>query len=1185
MSKKEWQTGLMIIQGNRPETLRDLMTEWIKRHPLAPFEQEHILVQSNGIAQWLKMALARPQSQGGLGIAAAIKVDLPMRFLWQGYRAFMPEIPSLTPFDKGPLTWLLYHLFSDIDAVKGAVSDATVLAPLLSYLEQDPSPRRVYQLAGKLADLYDQYQVYRPDWLQEWQQGIDTLVDDQAQYRWQPHIWRLIKQHIALDPAQAQSRADVHAQVINICRTSTTAPAELPKRVLIFGISALPYTVLEFLDAISPFCQVLLFVHTPSQYYWGDLVEGKDLLRQHHKRASSHTHLAGQVPQHLHLCGNPLLASWGKQGRDYLQLLAEHDQPDRYRDFFNQRTGSSIDVFESPCEASHTTPSTLLTQLQDDIYELRSVQQRQALCQAPGYTLDLEKDCSLLFYEAHSALREVEILHDMLLHEFEQATLTGSGLEPRDILVMVPDINTYAPHIHAVFGRYKSLEGEVANDKRYIPFHIADQSQRGVNKLLNAFETLLHAVDARFSVSELLDLLDTPALLARFGLLQEQVPRLHRWIKEANIRWGLNDAHRQEVGFRHIEPQNTWLFGLERMLLGYASGADSHWQGIEPYDEVTGLEAEMLGPLIELINALIDLRQQLQHPRTAAAWEMMITQQLCSQFFKPQSATDARVLDSISAALSQWCEHCALVHCGESLMPIEVLRDELMNQIDKPSLSQKFLGGSVNFATLMPMRAIPFSQIWLLGMNDGDYPRAHHVSDFDLMAKSYRPGDRSRREDDRYLFLEAILSARQKLVISWVARNIRDNSERPSSVLVGQLRDYLTEGWQPLFPVRKDCKGLATRLTTMHPLQPFSRAYFQQQKNDRLFTYATEWRQVHEPRPAHNADMPPLLLETNLNLKMLATFLRYPLKTLFEQRLGVKSFDQDDTTEDDETFVMGGLASWSLYDHLIKQVLTANKQNPTHDLEDALQQTIARAAAAGLLPHAGFSAHARQQMLQHLLPALAAFDAMKKAYPEVLAGHRHTWPLGTVKANGESLAFDDVVPELRQAHGQAQEAIRLIISPSRLFAGEQKIENIKHYHLVKYWPEHLLAQLQIPTTTYLFSVGGDKPFELAPLPHETAKNLLNTLAHHCLEALTTPLPVACKAGIAQVRGKNASSEYFDEFRQAGDRIDYRLYARFWQDFEALTACGRFDELSQALYAPLVTHSSAIDVTTAEEQDA
>lgn len=1183
MSKQEWQTGFMVIHGNRPETLRDLMTEWVKRHPLAPFEQEHILVQSNGIAQWLKMALARPQSQGGLGIASAIKVDLPMRFLWQGYRAFMPEIPSLTPFDKGPLTWLLYRLFSDIDAVKSSVSDATALAPLLSYLEQDPSPRRVYQLAGKLADLYDQYQVYRPDWLQEWQQGIDTLVDEQDQYRWQPHIWRLIKQHIALDPTQAQSRADIHAQVINICRTSTTAPAGLPKRVLIFGISALPYTVLEFLDAISPFCQVLLFVHTPSQYYWGDLAEGKELLRRHHKRVANNTPITDLASQHLSLVGNPLLASWGKQGRDYLNLLAEHDQPDRYHDFFKQRTGSSIDVFESPCETSHTAAPPLLTQLQDDIYELRSVKDRQALCQAPGYRLDLEMDCSLLFYEAHSTLREVEILHDMLLHELEQATLAGRVLEPRDILVMVPDINTYAPHIQAVFGRYKSLEGEVTNDKRYIPFHIADQSQRGINKVVTAFETLLHAVDARFSVSELLDLLDTPALLARFGLLQEQLPRLHRWIKEANIRWGLDDAHRQEVGFSHIEPQNTWLFGLERMLLGYASGA-SDWQGIEPYDEVSGLESVMLGPLIELINALIDLRQQLQQPRTAEGWETMLTQ-LCSQFFTPQSAADSRVLDTIYVALSQWREHFTLVHCGESLIPIDVLRDELMNQIDQPSLSQKFLGGSVNFATLMPMRAIPFAQIWLLGMNDGDYPRAHQVSDFDLMAKSHRPGDRSRREDDRYLFLEAILSARQKLVISWVGRNIRDNSKKPSSVLVGQLRDYLSEGWQPLFPAPEPDQGLATRLTTVHPLQPFSRAYFQPQDNDRLFTYAKEWRQIHDKQPTQHIDIPPLRLETNLNLKMLATFLRYPLKTLFEQRLGVKSFEQDETTEDDEHFVMSGLASWSLYDQLIKQVLTANKQDPTHDLEDVLQQTISRAVAAGQLPHAGFSAHARQQMLQDLLPALAAFGDMKKAYPIIVAGHRHSWPLDALTANGDSLAFDDVGPELRQTHEQAQEAIRLIISPSRLFNGEQKMEKIKHYHLVKYWPEHLLAQLQIPTTTYLFSVGGDKPCKLGPLSHETAQNFLNTLAHHCLEALTTPLPVACKAGIEQVRGEDPSTTYFDEYRQAGDRVDYRLYGRFWQDFDALSACGRFAELSEALYGPLVKHSGAIAVTIAEEQDA
>src|SRR5690606_9535507 len=123
--------------------------------------------------------------------------------------------------------------------------------------------------------------------------------------------------------------------------------------------------------------------------------------------------------------------------------------------------------------------------------------------------------------------------------------------------------------------------------------------------------------------------------------------------------------------------------------------------------------------------------------------------------------------------------------------------------------------------------------------NDGDYPRPRAPAHFDLTENDYRPGDRSRRDDDRYLFLEALLSARERFYLSWVGRSVVDNAESPPSVLVAQLRDHLAD----VLHSESGYDNVLEQLTTEHPLQGFSREYFRSASPEsRLFTYSREWR-------------------------------------------------------------------------------------------------------------------------------------------------------------------------------------------------------------------------------------------------------------------------------------------------------------------------------------------------------
>ena len=351
----------------------------------------------------------------------------------------------------------------------------------------------------------------------------------------------------------------------------------------------------------------------------------------------------------------------------------------------------------------------------------------------------------------------------------------------------MPDIEVYTPHIQAVFGLLD------VDDPRHIPFSVADRGQRDFDPLIGALETLLALPQSRLTVSDVLDLLEVPALRARFGISTDDLPKLRSWISGANIRWGLHAEQRASLGLPQAGGEsapNSWAFGLRRMLLGYAAGDKAGaWNDIEPYAEIGGLDAALLGPLTRLVDALDETWQTLRKPATVEAWCERL-RSLKTTFFAADDSEDAYTLERLDAALEAWrdaCDEAALT--GE--LPLSIVGDYWLSQFEGGGLTQRFFAGAVTFATLMPMRAIPFRIVCLLGMNDGDYPRNRMPLDFDLMRRDYRPGDRSRREDDRYLFLEALLSAREHLHVSWVGRSVNDNTPRPPSVLVGQLRDHL----------------------------------------------------------------------------------------------------------------------------------------------------------------------------------------------------------------------------------------------------------------------------------------------------------------------------------------------------------------------------------------------------------
>ncbi|MYM39294.1 exodeoxyribonuclease V subunit gamma [Duganella qianjiadongensis] len=1106
--------GLIVLHGNQLEMLRSAVFQWLRGHPLGALESEVFLVQSNGVAEWLKIALAEE-----LGVCAATRVALPARFLWETYRGMLgqEQVPTISAFDKGPLTWRLMRLLPTLLA-------DPVFAPLRHFLA-DGAPERRLQLAERLADLYDQYQVYRADWLDDWAHGRDQLrkaggevLALNGEQRWQAQLWRAVIADV--DPDQRElGRATIHTEFVRAAAAGEAPLGQLPRRIVVFGVSALPFQTLQALAALSGYTQVLLAVPNPCQFYWGDIIEGRELLRAAHRRQQPRNgHDLGALPlEQLHAHSHPLLASWGRQGRDFIRLLDEFDTASAS---LNDGAGQPlrVDLFSDGAGA------TLLAQIQAAIRDLLP------LAEHPGVPPPAS-DRSVEFHVAHSVQREVEVLHDQLLAMLAQ----DSSLRPRDVVVMVPDIDTFTAAIHAVFAQYRR------SDARYIPFEIGDVNDRSVNPLLVALEWLLRLPQQRCRQSEVRDLLDVPAVASRFGLDGDDMATLGLWIEGVGVRWGLDPAHRSGLGLGAAGEQNSWLFGVRRMLLGYASGQGAAFGGIEPYGEVGGLDAALAGSLAQLVTALLHWREVLAQERTPAEWGMQ-ARALLAAFFDGREEGDRLTLAQLDEALGRWLDTCDNAGFVEAV-PLAVLREAWLGLLDEPTLNHQFVSGGVTFCTLMPMRAVPFRVVCLLGMNDGDFPRRAPRADFDLLALAgmARPGDRSRRDDDRYLMLEAVLAARDKLYISWVGRNVRDNSAQPPSVLVAQLCDYLRAGWQIEL----------AQLTTEHALQPFSRRYFEA---GGLLTYAREWREAHgEQELAAAAALPPYEIDPAYRLKLadLVNFMRQPARYFFRQRLGVVFGEAAQVGEDEEPFALDGLERYQLEDQLLEDV---GEDEMLDQVAQQLTRRAARLAREGRLPIGLIGQQYQQQLVAGLVPVRSAWLQLRQHYPH---------PAGKVAVSFQlaGLQLDDWVDQLR-SDGVSTVWLGQISSKVLNKQGAVRAEK-----LMEIWLRQLaLAANGTPVTAHL--IARDVHVRMRPVEQDGARAALEQLVALWRENMDQPLPTACKTALALLQEGDPRATYDGGYELQGE-VDDLCLARLWPEYAVLQAQPGFAEVAERLYAPLL----------------
>jgi exodeoxyribonuclease V gamma subunit len=846
-------SGLVIYMSNRLERLAQELARVVAKPKDHPLAQEIIMVHGKGMERWISMELARLN-----GICANTVFPFPNAWVRALVKAVIPGAPETPLFETRFMTF-------KIMAVLPLFLDQGVFGEIRQYLADGDDELKRYQLAAKIAHTFDQYLTFRPELITEWENGGEN--------HWQARLWREVSRD-----ATHMHRAGLQKALVKGLSSQSPSGHALPKRLSVFGTSYLAPFHLEILAELARYLEIHMFVMNPCREFWSDIMTDREMRKTRFRSGGEVLETDLYMEQ-----GNPLLSSLGSMARAFFSSVSDV-------------AGETRELFEAP----EICPADILGAVQWDILNLkdRTAEKDQ------GRSFSPIDSSGISIHNCHSPMREIEVLYDQLLAMFEE----DPRLLPGDILVMTPDIDAYALFIRAV------LEGRT-DEKLKIPFSIADQRSGKDQPLVRGVFSVLDLADSRLTAAQIMGILEQTGIMEKFGITEWDMPMIEKWVQDVNIRWGVDESHRAMLGLPG-RMENTWKAGIERMLLGYAMPGHNRrmFSGILPYDLIEGGDSEVLGRFLDYLHRIFDLAEVLNVNRTPEEWSVVL-KQILTDFFVDDEKTEGErqlLLNAFDglAAVSD-------VSGFKEKIGIRVIRADLDQSLEDHAPSGGFVAGGVTFCAMLPLRSIPAKVICLIGMNGDAFPRDYHPPGFDWVAKHPRPGDRIRRQDDKYLFLQALLSARKKFYISFVGQSNRDNSRIPPSVVVSDLTDYLTTG----FGIREE------DVTVIHPLQPFSEAYFKE--DPRLFSYSVEdfnaCRTGHE-REFRGIHLSPFISEPlcspapefkGVDLDDLCYFFANPARFFLQRRLSVFLQDELPGFEDDEAFVLGGLDRYRVEQDLV----------------------------------------------------------------------------------------------------------------------------------------------------------------------------------------------------------------------------------------------------------------------------
>ena len=864
---------LHLHRAPRTDQLADALGELLASPLDDPFAEEVVVVPAKGVERWLTQRLSHRLgvgSRGGDGVCAGV------RFLYP--RSLVSLLLHRDRDDLWEPDQLVWPLLATIDDHLDEPWCATLAAHLghgQDDADGDLRRNRRYSVARRLAALFASYAVQRPALVTDWREGRDTdgagnsLDDDLL---WQPELWRRLLDRVDADPPDIRQARVLERLVAG------GDDLTLPDRLSLFGHTRLPVTEIALLRALGEHRDVHLWLPQPSPALWDALADLDGVGPRSEDRSAERV-------------GHPLLASLGRDTRELRRLLAS--------------------VPDSAPAADIETPDTLLGWLQHDLRANHAPSAEERT----GRQLR-EGDRSLQVHACHSAARQVDVLREVLVGLLDD----DPTLEPRDILVMCPDIETFAPLISAGFGLADVVDdtdggGHPAHRLRV---RLADRALSSTNPLLAVAATLVELAGGRATASDVLDLATQDACRLRFGFTDDDLTRITRWVAQAGIRWGIDGPSREPFSMAKFD-HNTWRSGLDRILLGVAMSGDDHrylGRGL-PVDDVASSDIDLVGRLAEYVDRLGTCLAAMTAARTVREWMDALGDGV-------RSLTDVPSDDSWQVPqLERELARAGATTGADPAVPLRLadVRALLRSRLGGRPTRANFRTGTLTVCTMVPMRSVPHRVVCLVGLDDGVYPRTTSVDGDDALARRPLTGERDARSEDRQLLLDALLAAVETVVITYTGANEHTGAERPPAVPLGEILDATD---------RTSAAVVRDQVLVRHPLQPYDVRNLEPGRlvGDRPFSFDRAALAGAVAAGGVRITPPPLLdgplasrPSTDVSLADLKAFLTHPVRAFLRGRLDVSTPFEPDELSDAIPVGLDALEVWQVGDRLLREVL------------------------------------------------------------------------------------------------------------------------------------------------------------------------------------------------------------------------------------------------------------------------
>jgi exodeoxyribonuclease V gamma subunit len=865
--------------------------------PADPFAADVVAVPTRGMERWLTQhmsAVLGATPERADGICANVLFPTPHRLTADAAAAACEIDPARDPWLPERAVWPLLTIVDE------ALHEPW-LGALATYLggADGASFKRSRRLSvvGHLATLFDRYAMHRPKMLEAWMAGRDhdaTGEPLRPEAAWQAELWRRLRQQIAV-PSPAERRLQARERLI-----AEPSLAQLPERIALFGLTRLPAGQLQILRALATHRDVHLFLLHPSPALWDELARSDALPPRSHSRA---------VDQTAELPANRLLASWGRDAREMQLVLADDDA-----------------AFTDHDEGADPPPETLLGRLQADVRGDRPTPGVPIGDRPDGRVVVAATDRSVEIHACHGRLRQVEVLRDAILH----ALAADDTLEPRDVIVMCPDIETFAPLIGATFGAGERPADDGESPSRLEPddrpasadlrVRLADRALRQTNPVLSTVATLLELVGGRLTASQVLDLADRSPVRRRFGFDDDDLALIQDWVRDSGVRWGLDGPHRSPYSLQGVA-DGTWEQGLDRVLVGVTMAEDERlFERVLPLDDVDSRAIELAGRLAELIERLTVALDALGTTQPLADWAAALADAAdaltaTSDRDRWQRAELQRVLDELVGEAEGVPGADAM-----ALTPTEISA-QLRERLEGRPTRANFRTGHLTVCTLEPMRSVPHRIVCLLGLDDDAFPRKAPRDGDDLLLDDPWIGERDPRSEDRQLLLDALMAAGDRLLITYTGRDERTNTRRPPAVPIGELLDTIEQTAR-----LHDGTSAGERLIVTHPLQPFDARNFipGELGRERPWSFdpaalggaralelpaAAPAPFLRDPLPARGGEV--------VELDDLIAFVEHPVRAFLRRRLGIRVRSYDEDVADALSIELDPLERWGVGQRLL----------------------------------------------------------------------------------------------------------------------------------------------------------------------------------------------------------------------------------------------------------------------------